>query len=202
MNGDGERRIAAVILAAGLSKRFGKDKLLSKIGEMTVIERSISSIPVEYFWKVAAVVPDDPSMNPYLPHYIVRIVNGRREEGIGTSISLATKFFMKEADGILFYLADQPFVGREIIAMLVTLFIQTQGKIVSCSVDGNARNPMIFPRKMFGELESLKGDEGAKRLAEMNNTDLIKVEVDPSRLVDIDTEEDIRRISKEMQDGK
>lgn len=55
-------------------------------------------------------------------------------------------------------------------------------------------HPVVFPRDVFGELEALEGDRGARAWLERNAARVAEVRVDADAPVDVDTEEDYRGV--------
>jgi molybdenum cofactor cytidylyltransferase len=187
-------KIAAVILAAGASKRFGSNKLLQRIDGISILERTMDSVRANNFWNIAVVTPPGRDLDPILHKGTLKIVNKEWARGIGTSIALATRQFEGDVDGILFLLADQPLIKPSDISRLVLEFLVSPRRIIACSVDGQVRNPILFPSSVFGELKQLKEDKGARSIAESHVENLIKVEVDAPSLTDIDIVDDLQKI--------
>jgi molybdenum cofactor cytidylyltransferase len=186
-----EVRIAAVILAAGRSTRFGSNKLLRVLRGKPVIEWSFDSLARIDFWKIVIVTNDSGQLDPFIREDVEKLVNKRYKDGIGTSIALATKFLGKEVNGILFLLGDQPLVGPDNIEKLVVKFLEAPEKVVAFSTEGIVRNPMIFPSTFFYELTELKGDKGARDIALAHDDALSRMEIDPTRLLDLDDVDDV-----------
>ena len=197
-------KIAAVILAAGASKRFGSNKLLQRIDGRSILERAMDSVRANNFWNIAVVTPPGSDLDPILHEGILKIINKNWERGIGTSIALATRQFENDVDGILFLLADQPLIKPPDISRLVLEFLVNPDRIIACSVDGQVRNPILFPSSVFGELKQLKEDKGGRIIAESHAESLIKVEVDATTLMDIDIVDDLQKIesSKRNEEKK
>ncbi|MEM0127844.1 MAG: nucleotidyltransferase family protein [Thermoplasmatales archaeon] len=185
-------KVAGVILAAGRSQRFGEQKLLRNIGGRRIIEWSISAIQGSGADPLLAVVSR--GMTDSFPPSFIIIENDRQELGISYSISLAISNVGK-CDGILFHLADQPFVDSDLLRRMITLF-KNGKKIVAASVGGEPRNPMIFQSSLFSELLALSGDRGARSVALNHMDQVVMQEVDASILMDIDTQSDLENARK------
>lgn len=198
---EGKRVIAVAILAAGPSSRFGSNKLTVKVGDMTLLERAIKTVPRDLVDRISVVIPKESSLDPMIGRSIIKILNTQPERGIGSSISVSTKYFLNEVDAILFMLADQPFITSSDIARLIREFYNSPNCIIACSVDGQPRNPMIFPKIYFDRLSELDGDRGARFIAMANEENLVRVEVNPQHLFDIDTPEDLARVRDSLKKG-
>lgn len=187
----GKPVICAVVLAAGFSKRFQGNKLLSVIFGKKVLEWTIESAIGSLVQDVAVVIPGDQSLDHVIPAGVHSIINQWRDGGLGTSISAGVKFFRNKADAILFMAADQPLVDSHVLDALIRLYWDNRKSIVSCAVNGEIRNPMIFPSVFYDDLEGMKGDVGARTIALKNGDSVISVEVDPDKLIDVDSSDDL-----------
>ncbi|MCL4334013.1 MAG: nucleotidyltransferase family protein [Candidatus Thermoplasmatota archaeon] len=195
----GSIRIAAVILAAGKSSRFGSNKLVTKLGGKPVIEWSIDSLSKVEFRRILIVTNGLKEAYSFRYEGIENIVNERFQEGIGTSIARATGELKDEVDAILFLLGDQPLVGPDNIEKLVKQFLNDPRKVAAFSVGGKVRNPMIFPSGFFKDLLCLSGDNGAREIAVTHEDSVAKIEIDPALLSDIDVVEDIDVIERYLE---
>ena len=197
MNGRmGGNRVAAVLLAAGKSKRFGSNKLLHMLGGKRLIEWSLEPLIDSHPWKIAIVISEEDEFHDVLPKDVIRIVNRSAEGGIGTSISLATRHLEGEADGILFTLADQPLLNKSDISAILSDFYRNGNSIIACSSDDEVRNPILFPAMFFNELKELNDDKGARQIALRHPDELLKLPTDPCHLIDVDTVDDLKRVEK------
>ena len=192
--------IAALVLAAGNSSRFGSNKLLFKINGKSVLERALLALSGFKFWKTAVVVSNT-DFDDILGNHVEKILNKQISLGIGKSIALGTIYLRKEVSGILIVLADQPLLTLDDIKKMTDVFLGDPTKIVACSVDGEIRNPIIFPTGYFDELIKLSGDRGARGLANSHIDNIVRVEVDSSHLLDIDSIQDVPIIIKEIERG-
>ena len=193
-------RIAAVVLAAGTSRRFGSNKLLYILRGEPVLKRTTNALSKTNFWKKVAVTNGDDKLDSLLDEDIFRIINDRYREGIGTSIAAATRYLRKDVDAILFLLGDQPLVRPEDIERIVQEFLEMPDKVVAFSVSGSVRNPIIFPSTFFDELTRLSGDRGARDIALAHQDSLSLMEIDPAHLLDLDTINDVRAIEKYIEE--
>ncbi len=193
-------KIGALVLAAGNSSRFGSNKLLFKINGKSVLERTLLALSGFKFWKTAVVVSNT-DFDDILGNHVEKILNKQISLGIGKSIALGTIYLREEVSGILIVLADQPLLTLDDIKKMTDVFLGDPTKIVACSVDGEIRNPIIFPTGYFDELIKLSGDRGARGLANSHIDNIVRVEVDSSHLLDIDSIQDVPIIIKEIERG-
>ncbi len=194
-------KIAALVLAAGNSSRFGSNKLLFKINGKSVLERTLLALSGFKFCKTAVVISNT-DLDDILGNHIEKILNKQTSLGIGKSIALGTTCLRKEASGILILLADQPLLTLDDIKKMTDEFLGDPTKIVACSVDGEVRNPIIFPSGYFDKLIKLSGDRGARDLANSHIGYVLRVEIEPSHLLDIDSIEDVPIIEKKLKENE
>lgn len=158
--------IAAAVLAAGRSSRFGAPKLLAPIAGRPLIRATVESL----------LVPDLADILVVLGHEAERIetalrglpvrctLNPRFAEGIGTSVAAAVAALPPDAAAVLIALGDQPLPGPDIVTGLVAAYRGGGGPIVVPTFAGERGNPVLFDAALFPELLRLEGDEGARGL--------------------------------------
>jgi molybdenum cofactor cytidylyltransferase len=187
----------AVILASGASRRMGENKLLLPLGDMPVIELFLTNFPYELFHTVCLVVADEgvATIGRKFPLTLCR--NDRPGAGKSHSIRLGLDG-CSAGDGMLFAVADQPFLPAATVAKLVDVFRQDRGLIVLPQVNNMPRNPVVFPACLRRELQALRGDAGG-RLVIRNHPELVRHVIfeDESQFLDIDTP-DMYRMAKKQ----
>ena len=91
---------------------------------------------------------------------------------------------------------DQPFISIQTLNLVVDNFINGDKGIVCIGCRDNKGNPVIFSKKYINELLSLEGDSGGKRILKRHLNDLKIVNInDEIELVDIDTQEEFRKLT-------
>lgn len=188
--------IDAVIMAAGLSKRFGQNKLLLPFKGKTVAECFLNSVPFDFFSKINFVYSDEKVRNVCSIYKLNFIKNNKPEIGKGYTIFLGQKESM-DSDGTMYFVADQPLIKKETIVNLINKFEQYSDKIIIPKVKGKTYNPVIYPSFCYNDLLTVQKDEGGKSILKKYISDIVYVEfTDKREFVDIDTKEDYRRILK------
>ena len=185
--------IAAVLLAAGTSSRFGEDdKLMADLRGKPIIAHTLEAVASLAFGELVAVVRP-PAQGPEIHRRLERrgysiIVNDRPEEGLASSIVRAVEHVMplKRCRGILICLADMPYVPQSHYNR-ICLAAEDIRSVVA-STDGFSSSPPAFiGRKHFPELLTLRGDQGARALLSHG----LQIEAMGSALIDIDTPDDL-----------
>lgn len=178
--------VAVVLLAAGLSSRFGPaDKLQVPLDGLPLglhAARRLGSLP---FARRIAVVRDK---GPDFAGFgFTAIVNPDPAAGQSASIRLGlAEARLAEPQAMLIALADMPFVTEAHIRALLDGFDSTHP--VVASTDGQrASPPALFDASLFPTLECLTGDTGARMLLR----EAVLVGASPAELADIDTPLDL-----------
>ena len=187
-------RISALILASGLSRRFGPDdKLLSLVNGKPLISHVLeiaASSPCEDIFVVCAEGSDIVS-DSCQAHNARVIFNPNPETGQGQSLALGMSHVMNQAvDGVCILLGDMPFVPASHIDNLINL--STASDIVWSSVQGQDQVPAIFMRPVFDALASLSGDRGARSL-DLSHFQQSRIALLAENARDIDTQSDLSK---------
>ena len=170
--------IAALVLAAGASRRFGSDKRLHPIHGQPMLARSLA-LYREVLGDVAAVVrPGEPAIAALVAAADCRVVEAA-DAALGMAHSLAAGVAaMRHADGLLIGLADMPFVRPNTLRALVAAMQHHPTRIVRPAHNGEPGNPVGFPTSRFDALTRLEGDAGARHMLAGCAPDVFTVRVD------------------------
>lgn len=196
------KRISLVIFAAGLSSRFGKQKLVQEIRGRKVIEiltETVSNLPLEK--KYIVVKKDDEDLKRIVGKGFIILENPNPEKGMSESIKTAIKALPETSEGIMMLLGDQPLVPASHLEKILVEFESSNRGIAATRYNGEIRNPAIFSRKYFNDLLELNGDIGGRKLFEAFRDDIKMVELDDGRMLeDIDYPKDLAKI-REIYDA-
>ncbi len=189
--------VAAIILAAGLSKRMGEDKLRLKLGESTVFEITLQAITKAGFQQVIVVTRPGSNLADQARSYNCRLVeNPTPEDGLSSSLKAGLKALGSDIQGALFALADQPLIIPELYILLSNRY-RKKLKLITCPLyQGKRGNPTIFDRRTWPALQQIEGDQGGRSLLRYlaeEQVDYIRVD-DPAVITDLDTPADYARL--------
>jgi molybdenum cofactor cytidylyltransferase len=101
---------------------------------------------------------------------------------------------------VILAVSDQPYVSSGLFGKMQTLKEQSGKGIVASSYAGTMGTPVLFEKKYFDQLKSLKGNQGAKNIVQQNLPDVCPVEFEKGE-VDIDTKEDYKKLISEIHTG-
>lgn len=194
-----DKPISGIVLAAGPSLRARRPKLLLPFGKKTLVELAIENLLEADLNELIVVIGAfKDQIETTITRYPVKVVyNPDYTSGMASSLRYGVASVSEKASGFLIALGDMPFIEPWVLRKLLEAF-EKGARIVAPSYRGTRGHPVIFHKDYKGELLSLSGDEGAKKVIEKHQEELYLVEVDvPSVVFDIDTEEDYRK-AKEL----
>ena len=185
-------RIAALVLAAGQSRRMGADnKLLIALDGKPMV-RHVAEMALATAARPVVVVtghqPD--AVKAALDGLDVRFVdNPDFAEGLSSSLKAGLAAVPDDADGAVVCLGDMPGVPAELVDRLIAGFNPVEGRAILAPTRGGRRgNPVLWARRFFDELMALSGDTGAKHLIGNYGEFLTEIEAaDDGVLIDLDT---------------
>ena len=188
----------AIVLAAGLSRRMGRPKLLLDLRGKPVIRHTVERLVAAADMDEILVVvgPEHSALERALDGLGVRlVVNPAPEAGQGSSVSAGIQALSARATAALIALGDQPGIAVEVIRKLRAALETPDKSIAAPRYTDGLGNPVIFATAVFPELAALPGDRGARAVVERDSSRLAVVEVARPMPSDLDTPEDYERLS-------
>ncbi len=193
-----EPRLFALVLAAGLSERFGAVKQLARYRGQPLAARALriaESVCGNRTVLVtghhgAAVHAACAPIAGFLVH------NSDYRQGLASSIAHGVAALRHAADGVLLLLADQPLIDQQHLTRLAERWSAAPERIVATAYAGKSGVPVIFPQRLFDDLCNLTGDTGAQPLLRRCGSDVVTVHCEAAA-TDIDRPEDLAKLSTE-----
>ena len=188
----GALKLAAVVLAAGRSRRFGSDKRVAQVRGRPLIVHALDALNrFDFAQKIAVVRPADPIEDLVRRHGARPVVNPRAGDGMGTSLACGIAA-LDAIDGAFIVLADMPDIPPVLYGELAVRFAVGDADIVLPRYRGQAGHPVLFGARCFAALKDLTGDRGARTLFASQRYSKALVDVDsPGILHDVDREKDV-----------
>ena len=195
-------KLGCILLAAGGSTRLGQPKQLVEINGVSLVSRAAGNLLALGYGKVVVVTGfDERKILNKLQNISVEIIhNAEWREGMGTSLALAAAAIPDDFSGVLVLLADQWKVSSDDLERLVEKWLCDISIILGSKwgeiEKGDFGPPFIFPRDLFSELRTLKGDQGARSLVKKYRQRVSFVEM-KNAAFDLDEPEDLRLLLAE-----
>jgi len=193
-------RVAAVVLAAGSSTRFGKPKQFGLFQGETFIKRIVAAAIAAGCAPVVVVTGEDSTqVTLELTGLSVSIaMNPGWSSGVGSSIRVGVQRAMDLAadlDASLLLTCDQSFVTAAVLAQLIQLCLTSGKPIVASAYATTLGIPALFDRSCFPDLLRLKEDSGAKKIILARPYDVVSFDF-PTGAIDIDTAADYEKLDQ------
>lgn len=169
-------------------------KQLARLQGETLIERAVRTLSESDVDEVVVVLGAAAAdIRKKLDDKGVKIVvNPDFRAGLSSSLKIGVRSLDSRRKAVIVCLADQPFVTRELIDSIVARFREHGTDAVAASSEGVVSPPVLLSGRLFGEIDRLRGDKGAKSVL-LGQANFDRVEVDPSMLIDIDTQEELSK---------
>jgi len=189
-------RVAAIVLAAGESRRFGTTKQLAVFQGLPLVARAVRLAESACGSRTLLVTGRDwkqvhEACAP-LEGFLVR--NERYADGLGTSLACGVRSVRQQTDAVLVLLADQPLIRPDYISRLLQAWRDTSRRYVCSRYGESLGPPAIFPCDAFGDLQALEGDRGARAVLEAHADELTVLDC-PEGCADVDTPEDLAAVA-------
>ena len=182
--------VAAIVAAAGLSRRMGCCKQLLDLGGKTVLARCIETLNGGGISDIVVVVGSNGGLvAAEARRFPVRVVVNENPDGdMASSVRVGRRFLSDRVSGVVVALCDYPLVTPATVARLVSRHEEVPGTILIPGHGGRRGHPTLFPAVVLHELETggtlrdmVRRDPGRVQQLEVD---------DPGILLDMDTPED------------
>lgn len=188
-----EKQVGCVVMAAGLSRRFGGDKLMQSVKGMPMIRRALEAVPAEELAAAAVVSARQTVLELAEAYGFQRVFHPDPAAGASSTVRLGLEA-LPPCDGALFLVADQPLLRRETVARLIRQWRQAPDFIAALGCGGVRGNPCLFPADLFPELMALEGDRGGAAVIRRHPERLLLVEAPAEELADVDDRETLAKL--------
>ncbi len=194
--------LSGIILAAGSSTRMGRPKQLLDLDGRPLLQHVLDAAAAASCLDEVIVVlghaATDIEAALALPARARCVVNERYAEGQSTSLQAGLRAADERSDAVVVLLGDQPRVTPELIDRVAAAFADGGRPIVRLVYvsPAGARtpgHPVLLARRIWPEIDGLRGDSGGRALLAKHPEYLQEVEMDGEAPADIDTPEDYER---------
>lgn len=190
--------IKAIVLAAGLSRRMGQQKLNMTIQGKTIIEHVISNMEKSFVDEILIVTTKKviEKNEKILGRHKV-IENTCPEKGLSSSLKLAiNNIEFTQKDIISIHLGDKPLITSNIINELIESYKKSKESILRPFWGEIPGHPIILRGKDLNKLSRSSGDVGGKEIINKLGENIKKIQYGPEVILDIDTLEDYKNVKE------
>lgn len=184
--------VAALLLAAGRSRRMGAFKPLLPFGDVTVIETCINNLRGAEVNDIVVVVGHCANeIQKHLEPYELRFaLNPDSESEMGESIRRGVEHISEDAKCLLIALVDHPAVSSATIRTIVAAW-QRGARLVQPEHAGRGGHPVLIDFSYRDELLNLDPGTGLRSFFDAHRTEVLRLPVEsPYVARDMDTWED------------
>ena len=179
-------RTGCVIMASGLGKRFGGNKLMADFRGRPMIQRALDA--TEGLFTRRVVVTRHESVAELCREQNVEVVLHdlpNRNDTVRLGLEA-----LGDLDCCMFLPGDQPLLRRETVALLLENRKENPNSILRPVYEDMEGSPVLFPSWAFPELKNLPEGKGGNVVIKNHPHEVIRVSVsDPFELADVDTRE-------------
>jgi molybdenum cofactor cytidylyltransferase len=197
-----EDQIAAILLAAGRSRRMGAFKPLLPFGEQTVIESCVRNLQAAGVDEIVVVIgyraEDLQSQLKNLN--LSYAINPDPDSEMSASIGIGTARISPRARAVLIALVDHPAVPPSVITQLIDEWRKQGGaQLFQPEYHGRGGHPVLIDLKLRTEMINLDPRRGLRALFDLHRAEVCRIAVDsPFVARDMDTWEDYRQLHRDV----
>ncbi len=193
--------IAIIVLAAGKSTRFAKNKLLALVDGEAMIRRVAKEALHSMADKVVVVLGHEADRVREVLRglddtgKLQLVYNERYEEGMSSSIKAGLHAVDDAAEAVIILPGDYALMTSRPIDALIKEYQVSGGPILIASFQGKRGHPILIDRSLFDEVKEINEETmGLRKVVRAHSNEVKLVEVHSKEvLIDIDTFEDYAR---------
>ena len=193
------QKIGCVIMASGLARRFGSNKLLHEFQGAPIITRILDTMTQAPLTARVVVTRHREIKEICDERHIPVILHDLPEQS--DTVRLGVECLLKvcpDMTGCMFAASDQPCLTVGSVEKLCHAFDDAPENIWRLAWQGTVGNPVLFPASTFEELLHLPTGKGGGAVVKKHPELVRTVEVSSEReLIDVDTPEILARLLEE-----
>lgn len=195
-----QKRIGAIVLAAGMSRRMGQSKPLLQWGQQTVIETIVQRLlPLRLADVVVITGYESNQVSALVKKAGARSIYNRRYATgeMLSSLQAGLKAMDESIAACLVFLGDQPSINPRLVNEILVTYARGKSSIVAPSYNNRRGHPILIDRRHWSEIQNLPDGGAPRDVINAYNDDIAYVMAkDDNILRDMDTPEEYREALK------
>ncbi len=196
--------VAAIVLAAGKSERMGRNKLLLRLNDQTIIDHVLSAIDAAHLCEVIVVLGHKPEELHALltsrANAARTTINVEYNRGMTTSFQTGLRE-LGRVDAAFLILGDQPLLEASLLdRMIQHLEAHPDSLIVSPIYKGKKGHPVLFRSALFNDILRLDESATIRDVIHRYTPKLLTVDAPAWTTIDMDTPEDYQLVCSLMKE--
>lgn len=192
-----QRRVGAVVLAAGRSQRMGQPKLLLPWGASTIIRSVCERITSCGLNEIVVVAGEQmEAIQQQLADLPVRVIyNPDHAQGeMLSSLKLGLQSIWYSSSACLVVLGDQPEVKPDVLSRIMGAYSQGLGRIIVPAYQSRRGHPLLIDNTFWQAMIDLPPDKAPRDMLSAHEQHIYQLAVDTETVLsDIDTPEDYKQ---------
>ncbi|MEP0518701.1 MAG: molybdopterin-binding/glycosyltransferase family 2 protein [Hyphomicrobiales bacterium] len=199
--------VAAIVLAAGQSKRMGaNNKLVAELDGSALVHHVVRAARDSRISKTVLVTGAEPEkIRAAVAEFEIDVAHNREfDDGLSTSLRTGLRALIDDPvqpDAAIVLLGDMPRISQPMIDKLVSAFDPIKGReIIVPTNNGKRGNPVVWSARFFDQLMDVKGDTGGRHLVGEFSEFVHEVEIGEAASFDLDTPEALLNAGGQLTD--
>ena len=192
--------LSGIILAAGTSTRMGRAKQLLPLDNRPLLQHVVDATAASCLDEIILVLghcAEEIRTAINCPERVRVVLNTEYAEGQSTSLRAGLRAASPRTEAAAVLLGDQPRVSAQLIDRVAAAFANCAACVVRpvySGVGGHSvpGHPVFWARRVWPDIDKLRGDQGARDLLIAHPEWLREVSVEGEAPGDVDTWEDYR----------
>jgi molybdenum cofactor cytidylyltransferase len=194
-------RVAGVVLAAGLSTRMGRNKMLLQVGGLSLVRRAAQTAVAARLDPVLAVVGHEHERveAELKGTACTPVYNPEYAAGMNTSVRAGICALPLDVVAAVLLLGDMPLVDATMVRALVETFRRARPPLVISTYDGIVAPPILYGQALFSELRALDAEASGKSVVTGHRADAVELSWPKEALTDLDAPDDLARVRARLE---
>lgn len=184
--------LGCVIMASGMGKRFGGNKLMAEFEGKPLIQRTLDA--TEGIFARRIVVTRHKDVEELCQRQNIPVIFHSFPYRSNT-VRLGLQAVSRDVEGCMFCPSDQPLLRRDTVASLALSAVCDKDAIWRTAYKDMAGSPVLFPQWAFSQLLTLPEGKGGGFVIKNHPGQVRFLPVqDPWELMDVDAPEDLKKL--------